>query len=1117
MLCFGKEDKLKINKNHNIHNYESNKVSNVENSINKNLNNNANNIYNNKNDTSVNIKNSDHDVSNITDVINIKLTNNTNLVNNVKGASIKDEIIYIGTSFCNCFIYIITKYYFYLFDNNDFSFINFYALKVDNPLYTEYEHHNSVFLSTYDNTIYIISNNLKYVFIYNITNTNDVILLDYNKNVHSLSINDYSDGDYSSSNENEYYEYITYIKNLYKKKKIHKNRTIKLVTVLCLPIPSNCLMVTQNNILFYSYQTNEIFISGNIKKIIANSKKKRHEYNVNKVIVNTKIISLNCIYYRLKGRHDHLNINRKTRCLTRVGSSKNINISSNIRSDIRSELISNDFISSNDYAGTSNSNTTKNNNRSSNVKELCTYIKQTPVLLKKKSKKKGIRHIYYSLKRDKIIRKYKRNHYFLQRVGMYCKNICSANISINTSKKKKKKWDDYNPMYLHSTNNENCLYKLIKHKNQSFVKNNKYKKSIVIKGIKKVQFNAYNDYVLLLSCTGDFYIFSFFYNFFNIHKSKACYYVGNSVHKTFCYDVTQDVTACVSKVKKAKEKEKGEPVGSGSCSGICSGTCSGSRSGTHSNSYSINRDERVIGVYVGSNIEDISLNIDRNIILIVNTNFIIKAYNIYPYICKHSFKKSLFIIDTFNTLTNPCFYYNYIIWNKQNNFFLVSFNSNNYYIYNTNGTLFYYKNGNDYMQYKASGKSDNEHKPGCIEVLQEGKDISDTLNNSSSHGINGGTINEIVNNNTNTNTNTNVATSTGTAVTITRDYNDSLPKQYINIAFIFNDFNLCIYNRLNNNNDSFYIIVKHFFYSTDIYSRNLIFHFNSNYYTNEFFKKIYIGLNKILIFDININNYNLFDREKNNVNIKEIITPFKFIKKAYLNFNNTYILIIFKEICIYNIKKKTFSYFVDEYLKFFFHNYPTGWIYDNIFFVTCLHNKYDEYNFKHFKNKKNFNLNKKNTLFNRDNEKEGKWNKFRFDMFNMEYGNSEVNHMYIEKPDSLDWPDEFINSNKESLDKSYIRQSSERVTEKSTKSGEEREVTNGSDYDSDYESDYDSDYESDYDSDYDSDYNSDYDSDYNSEYNSENNKEYDSEHNSRNNSRNNSGNNSRKNSGNNSR
>lgn len=252
MLCFDKEDELKICKRFNI-----------------------------ENDTNVN---------------KVKNNANDNFLKDINSLVDKyDEIIYINTSICNSFIYIITKYCFYIFDNKDFSFVTLYALKYDHV--NNFGYHNKVFLSSIDNTIYIISNNYKYVYAYNVENKNGIVILDYDKKAHSLNINEISEEDTSES-ENEYYEYITYIKKTYKKKRrLQKNISIKLITMLYLPISSNCLMVTKNNILFFSQETDKIFISDSVQNILhKNAQKKNNPDNkMNKLVINTKIVSFRSI------------------------------------------------------------------------------------------------------------------------------------------------------------------------------------------------------------------------------------------------------------------------------------------------------------------------------------------------------------------------------------------------------------------------------------------------------------------------------------------------------------------------------------------------------------------------------------------------------------------------------------------------------------------------------------------------------------------------------------------------------------------------------------------------------------------------------------------------------
>ncbi|CRH01351.1 conserved Plasmodium protein, unknown function [Plasmodium relictum] len=877
MLCLDKEDELKIYKKFNLHSYENRK-------------------NNNSNDE--NFRNEDK----------LKYVNNNQNDANLKSRKniididIGDEIIYTNTSTCNSFIYVITKFCFYIFDNYDFSFINIYALKYDHI--NNYGCHNKVFLSSIDNTIYIISKNLKYVYTYYIVNKNDVVILDYDKNAHSFNINEHSDGDLSE-NENEYYEYITYIKNIYRKKKVHKNLSIKLITMLYLPITSNCLMVTKNNILFFSHETDEIFISDNVQNILSNSPLSKNEKNVNKVVINTKIVCLKNIKYKRKRK-------RKNKYSNKNKANKEINfISTQIR----------------------------NSNKKFGVKNC---------------------HIYYSLKKGKV-RKFINSNFTYRNVIKYCSKI-KYNIARKCKKKKKKK--DFYPFYLYSINKENNLYSFIKNKNPDDEKKKKYKNSIAIKGIIKVEFNVHNDYLLLLSSSNDLYIFSFFHNFFNFSKKRCCYYSGKNVHKKNYRKYNEKVRQENELKFEEDKKKKVTKVRT--------------------------QKKDVIGLYVGSSIIDVSLNIFRKIILIINNDLTIKAYSTYPYICKHTFKRCLFSINIFNSSNDNIYYYNFLIWNKQYNFFLLSFNENNYYIFNTNGTL-YYSMKNDFCKHKEKNENNNELKKFQMEYSMHFSTynpdfIQDKNNNfitnSRSHSSNNLYTENIINDKKKKNRLDNFLLNNSKIIRITNSV--------MNISFVFNDFKLFYIKNMDEN--YYYINVKKILYLNDIYSNNKTFHYNSNYYTNQNCKKIYIGLNNIVMFDTNINNYNINDYEKNNVNIKEIITPFKFIKKSYLNFNNTHILIIFKSICIYNIQKKIFSYFLDDYLKYFFHNYPSGWLFEDIFFVTCLHNKYDEYNFKHFKKKNDYYIFKNNGS---DNRKIRKKENVNFKVYNINY-HTDVNIEYEE-------------------------------------------------------------------------------------------------------------------------
>ncbi|VTZ70194.1 conserved Plasmodium protein, unknown function [Plasmodium chabaudi chabaudi] len=908
MLCLDKEDELKIYKKYSYPKFENNAILNHENPSSENVNSNI-------------------EGSNTNPKGNIS-SNFDNVDSKIGHTNINDNVIYINTSTCNSFIYVATKFCLYILDNDDFRFVNFYALDYENA-YKKYGCHDKVFLSPFDNTIYIITNNFKYVYVYNIVNKKNTVMLD----------NDNYDFDTSSENENEYYEYITYIKNIYRKKIKQTNTiaSIKLITVLHLPIPSNCLIITKHNILFFSYETDEIFISDNIQTVIDNTKKLNQQNEVSdvkKIIANTKIVRLKSIYYR------------------RNKNKPSLKTSSNKKAKVTN--------------GDKKKNERKRNNTSDNSKndEISLREIQNVGLIKKDKRKNMYKNIkprvFFFFKNRKIINKCFRNFPFYRNALNYCNKI-RRNIILKENKrkmKKKKKIEAHTkkkqlPTYLYSNNKENNLNKFIKKNNISTqIKNNKYKKCINIKGVERVEFSMHNDYLLLISRTHDFYIFSFFHKFFNIPQDKNCYYYGRSIHKNETIGTIGNKHE-IQKPNLANLSNKNKNIVNNRISNGLK-----KKKG----------DDQIIGMYVDSSVLDISINIYRKIILIIYKNYIIKAYSINPYICKHIFKKCVFTIDKFSGYKNACYYYNFLVWNRQHNFFLVSFNQNNFHIFNTNGTLYYSENKN------INGVSSENHEQNNMPNIDSTSDIIlDNLNN-----------NQLGASNLSTYENKRNKQEQTKKVLLHRK------KKYINISFVFNDFKLFCNTK---SDDSYYYInVKNLIYLNDIYSQNKIFHYNSNYYTNEFKKNIYIGLNNLVIFDTNINNYNINDHEKNILNIKEVNTPFNFIKKAYLNFNNTHILVIFKSISIYNVKTRNFSHFVDDNLvKFFFHNYPCGWLFDDVFFTTCLHNKYDENNFKDFKIAHQNSGRRESIFFSQSASKD---KGFSFELFKMDYESEEINEMY---------------------------------------------------------------------------------------------------------------------------
>ncbi|KJP88433.1 hypothetical protein AK88_01885 [Plasmodium fragile] len=893
-----------------------------------------------------------------------------------------DEVIYINTSSCNSFVYIITKICLYVFDNYDFSFVTLYALKHHNV--EKYGHHNKVVLSPIDNTIYIVSTNLKYVYAYNISNKNDVVMLDYEKNAHSINILEYSDDD-SSENENEYYAYITYIKKKYRKKKIHKYVCIKLLTVLYLPIPSNCLMITKSNILFFSYNTDEIFISENVKsvlaatsrhnsaapqrnvipnvgandthnkKLLSNADGADRNNSVNMVVINTHIVSLKGIYFRRKSRGG----NRFSRI------------------------------------------TKEENNKMCSGNQVCADTKHILGLLQRISQKKKVAkktgRVYYSPKKGWKVRVRVGKFPAVQHVQAYCNHLRrglfpsrGGYTAIRKRRKKKRRnnnvnrcgdgsascmkrhpdWRICKPTYLHSVNRENNLYKFIKSKKVGIT--NKHMRRIAKEGIVKVEFSEHNDYVLLLTREGDFYIFSFFHHFFNVPKSESCYHSGRNVHARFFNGVSM-ANREGPKMQKTKMQKGSQQTSSPN---QCRSAVYNKADVTHNEELTISHNEiqyrhndvrkrkqkPVIGIYVGSCIIDVSMNIYRKMILVITQDLIIKAYGTYPYVCKHTFQKSIFKIDTFNAWCNSHHYYNFLLWNKQHNFFLISVNQNSYYIFNTNGTLYYSMKqdssspheSNENVDYLENNHQDGLPPPGV--VCPDGVPPKRSTKHRSTFMSN----------------------------RLCNRKQNSIKDAHVNISFVFNDFKL--FHAFGKDERHHYIKVKNVLYLNDIYSNNKTFHYNSNYYTNEKNQKVYIGLNKIVMFDTNINNFNLSNHEKNVLNIQEIITPFKYVKKCYSNFSNKYMLIISKSICIYSFQKKAFSYFLDDYLKFFFHNYPAGWLFDDIFFVTCLHNKYDENNFRHFK-KDDLGTGRGSIFFRRAMTGEGNMS---FELFSMDYGTAEV-------------------------------------------------------------------------------------------------------------------------------
>ncbi|SCL96762.1 conserved Plasmodium protein, unknown function [Plasmodium berghei] len=918
MLCLDKEDELKICKKYSYPKFENNKILDHKHPSNENVNS--------------NIEGSN------TDPKGNSSRNFDNIDDKIRNTNINDNIIYINTSTCNSFIYVATKFCLYVFDNDDFRFVNFYALDYKNA-YKKYGCHDNVFLSPFDNTVYIITDNFKYVYVYNIVNKKNIVMLDNDKNIHSININDNSDFDTSSENENEYYEYITYIKNIYRKKikEINTIASIKLITVLYLPIPSNCLIITKHNILFFSYETDEIFISDNIQTVLDNTKKLNRQNevtDVKKIIANTKIVRLESIYYRRNKKKPSL----------KTSAIKNVKVTN----------------------GDKKKNEKKRNNSGDNSKDDESSLRgiQNVGLIKMDKGKymyKNIKpRVFFFFKNQKMINKCFRNFPFYRNALNFCNKI-RRNIILKENKreiKKRKRKGAHSkkkqlPTYLYSNNKENNLKKFIKKKNISIqIKNNKYKKCINIKGVERVEFSIHNDYLLLISRTHDFYIFSFFHKFFNVPQDKNCYYYGRSIHKNEVIGTIENKYR-IQRQNLSNLSNKNKNIRNNRMSNVLKKK---------------RKDDQIIGMYVDSSVLDISINIYRKIILIIYKNYIIKAYSINPYICKHVFKKCVFTIDKFSGYKNTCYYYNFLVWNRQNNFFLVSFNQNNFHIFNTNGTLYHSEN-KSFDDLSSTNPEGNNNMPNSNNTSGV---ILDNLNN-----------NQLGFNKLSTYENKRTKHKQTENVLLHRK------KKYINISFVFNDFKLFCSTR--SDESYYYINVKNLIYLNDIYSQNKIFHYNSNYYTNEYKKNIFIGLNNLVIFDTNINNYNINDHEKNIINIKEVNTPFKFIKKAYLNFNNTYILVIFKTISIYNVKTRKFSQFVDDNLfKFFFHNYPCGWLFDDVFFATCLHNKYDENNFKNFKIVHQNNVRRESIFFSQSASKD---NDFSFDLFKMDYESEEINEI----------------------------------------------------------------------------------------------------------------------------
>ncbi|SOV19638.1 conserved Plasmodium protein, unknown function [Plasmodium sp. gorilla clade G2] len=927
MLCLDKEDELKICKRYNI-----------ENDINLNK------VKNNVNDNCL------KDINNLIDI--------------------DDEIIYINTSICNSFIYIISKYCFYIFDNKDFSFVTLFALKYDHV--NNFGYHNKVFLSSIDNTIYIISNNNKYVYAYNVENKNGIVILDYDKRAHSLNINEISEEDTSES-ENEYYEYITYIKKTYKKKrKLQKNITIKLITMLYLPISSNCLMITKNNILFFSQETDKIFISDSVQNILSkNAQKKNNPDNkLNKLVINTKIVSLKSITC-----NTNMMKSKVYKKENKLNSCRNINVFSEA-SKFRK-------VKTKSYTD-KNKLLFKNNSKKNYINEtLC-----DPNINNKFLCPKNIFQCY-----NKIKNKGKKNY----------KNVNDFRMK-HTNKYTKKKTNDFNPLYLYSINKESHLYDFIlNYESSDDEKKKKYicENGINIQGISKVEFNLHNDYLLILSANGELYIFSFFYKFFNFKKNKCCYYYGKKVHNQY-YNYRH--------YEKKKKKKKNIYISDENEFFTNINNNNNNMNNLRNNPNDVfflkkkrkeKKKKNVIGLYIGSSIIDICYNVFRKLILVVTDKLIIKGYNTFPYICKHTFERSIFHIDIFFNNCINFYSYNYLLWNKQQTFFLVSLSKNNYYIFNTNGTL-YYSMSYDTKSNEEKNEEGQHIKNGNMQ--NNNNNISISFNKCENKKLS--TI--YVENNINDKDRPNSFND----LIKTFLKHDNIQRYYIKISFIFNDFKLC-YNKIKDTN-YYYLNVKNILYLNDTYSTNKVFNYNSNYYTNSLSKKIYIGINNIQILDTNVNNYNINDHEKNIVKIKQIDTPFKFIKKCYCNFNNTYMLIVYKSLCIYNIQKKVFSYFVDDYMKYFYHNYPTGWLYDDVFFVTCLHNKYDEHNFKHFKKKNDYNLFNGSNV---NNEKTENKESAYFEFLNIKY----------EGEENMVDPVEYIE--KEKMDYDYIEHNDDNKNE----------------------------------------------------------------------------------------
>ncbi|SBT42845.1 hypothetical protein, conserved [Plasmodium ovale wallikeri] len=992
MLCLDKEDELKIYKKYHFRKCENNEILKYKDSLSENSNTNVKQFHSKQNDDSppppppsypLRNKKNNVDCADCADCADY--ADRADRADHVDDMT--DEIIYISTSTCNSFIFIITKFCFYIYDNYDFSFVNFHALKHDDDAYKKYGYHGRVFLSPFDNTVYIISKNLVYVYAYKIRNKHEVVMLDYEKNVHTVNISDHSDNDSSSGNENEYYEYITYIKRMYRKKTLHKYVSIKLVTMLFLPIPSNCLIITKRNVLFFSYNTDEIFISDNIKTILANSahlKDGKGLANINKVVINTRIVNLKSIYSRKGNKNGDT---RKRAGQKKKGKKKKKFYGEKLHKDRQSTF------------------------------NFCKW--------ENKKKKKKTRYHYFYKKKGGLIRRCCRNSPLSQNIRTYCNRVKHDIISAGRSKKKRLrntkigeekyrnkekkiagKKKDYDPFYLYSSNGENNLFKFFKNKNSHIGKYDECRQGITIEGISKVEFYVHNDYLLLLSRGGDFYIFSFFHNFFNFSKGKACYHSGKRVHGRVQRREAKDETETWEKCTN-----DGNRCGHGREEKKCT---------------NVEKNEPVIGLYIGHGIADMSMNIHRKLLILITADFTIKGYSTHPYICKHTFRKSIFTIDTFSTSNCEPSYYNFLLWNKQHNFFLVSFNQSSYYIYNTNGTLYYSRkiHTSDYSRWEKGETSNRDVETKLDEIQSPNGETNhvkipnqgETLNQqrwqnrrifSEKDKIQMKRYPITKKEESDTELRPSVCLTGEATSTICNDFkNDGnlfkgsyrkseeilqIERNYVHIAFVFNDYKLFFITR--KDEICYYINVKNFLYLNDIYSKNKLFHYNSNYYTNEYYKKIYIGMNNIVMFDANINDYNLINHEKNMFKIKKITTPFNFIKKSYINFNNTYMLIIFKGISIYSMRKKTFSYFVDNFLKLFFHNYPSGWLYNDVFFVCCLHNKYDENNFKYFKKKKDTAGGRNGVFFNRAISMDGKMS---FELFNMDYGSAQVNSVHYE-------------------------------------------------------------------------------------------------------------------------